>query len=359
MNRICYTYLIGWTKYNTWYYGKKTARNCNPDTFWKDYRTSSKNVLLFIEANGEPDVIEIRNTFGSDHKSCTAWESRVLKRIDARANPNFLNKTNGDKDFDTTGNGFNRKGIKQNWFVGYDIDGNCLGKKFKDDPERGITVFGVGYGTSRPQDWCVAYDINGIYIGKKLRADPKWGIEYFGAKKNKPGKNAGLPQDWAIAFDIDKNYLGKVLSSDERWGISIFGQNKGGERSDKGSTKDRANAYDIDGEYVGYVLKSDQKWGTEYFGNRKGKEHSTKGTTSEYFNAYDIDGVFVGKRLKSDPERGIIIFGANTGRVKPKVKQTWACAYDRDGVYVGKVERDDIGWKNGTYFGNLRKKPMK
>lgn len=104
-------------------------------------------------------------------------------------------------------------------------------------------------------------------------------------------------------------------------------------------------------------------YNTWYYGKKtaknKGGTRSDKGSTKDHANAYDINGICVGKRLKTDPERGIIIFGTNTGRVKPKVKQTWACAYDKDGVYVGKVERDDTGWVNGTYFGNLRKKPMK
>jgi hypothetical protein len=89
VSRNCYTYIIGWTKYNTWYYGKKTAKGCCPSTFWKDYFTSSKNVSKFIDDYGHPDIVEVRNTFGEDYKSCTAWESRFLKRINARENPNF------------------------------------------------------------------------------------------------------------------------------------------------------------------------------------------------------------------------------------------------------------------------------
>lgn len=356
--RKCYTYLIGWTKYNKWYYGKKTARYCKVENFWKDYFTSSKRVKEFIEEYGQPDIIEIRNTFGKNFKECSNWESRVLHRIDAKRNDNFLNKTNGDKEFDTTGYVNSRKGIPQTWFVGYDIDGNCVGKIPKNDPQRGISIFGANYGIQRPQDYILAFDKNHNYIGRIPKDDPLWGIDYFGVMKNTSSKYKGIPQDWAVAFDKDGNKIGKVLSTDPGWGVIYFGQNTGGTRSDKGITRETVAAYNINGIYLGLRYKEDLLWGIEYFGNRKGKPHSSKGKTLDWFNAYDENGKFIGKRPKDDPERGITVFGANTGRQRPEkgIKQTWACAYDRDGKYVGKIDRNDPGWKDGTYRGNVKKK---
>lgn len=310
--RNCYTYLIGWTNQNIWYYGKRTRVNCKPSDLWVKYFTSSVHVAAFREAYGEPDVIEVRNLFGLAHKECNRWEHRVLKRINAKSNPHFLNKNNGCFDFDTTGMGFGRKGVKQDWFVAYDVNGAYIGKKLKSDPLKGVLYFGSGLGKKRPQDWANAYGLDGKYICRVPMDDPNWGILYFGVRKNKPNKSKGLPQDWASAYSIDGVYIGKVLRDDLGWGTLYFGQNTGGTRSDAGKKRNMANAYDIKGVYIAYVDVDDPNWGILYFGNRHGKINPTKGTVSEYFNAYDISGIFVGKKLKNDPERGKTIFGCNT-----------------------------------------------
>ena len=100
---IPFTYLIGWSQYNTFYYGRRTAKNCQPENLWSSYFTSSKYVKEFREEFGEPDIIQIRKTFPNNPKACAIWESTVLKRIDAQHNQKFLNKKNGDFALDTTG----------------------------------------------------------------------------------------------------------------------------------------------------------------------------------------------------------------------------------------------------------------
>jgi hypothetical protein len=99
-----YTYLIGWSRLDKWYYGAKYSSNtysseslfnANSD---KPYLTSSNAVGEFIEKYGWPDVIKVRKTF-SDKESCLLWEHRVLKRLDAKNNEKFLNRSNGAKLF--------------------------------------------------------------------------------------------------------------------------------------------------------------------------------------------------------------------------------------------------------------------
>ena len=97
-----YTYLIGWSKLDKWYYGRRTAKNCNPSDLWVKYFTSSKVVKAFRIINGEPDVIQIRRTF-SNHIECAKWECEVLRRIDAQHHPKLLNLLNGDFKYDMTG----------------------------------------------------------------------------------------------------------------------------------------------------------------------------------------------------------------------------------------------------------------
>lgn len=89
--RNCYTYLIGWAKLDTWYYGVKYGKNSQPLQFWKTYFTSSKLVQKFIIDNGQPDVITIRKIFGNDPIKAVKWESTVLRRMNIPNNKKFLN----------------------------------------------------------------------------------------------------------------------------------------------------------------------------------------------------------------------------------------------------------------------------
>lgn len=92
LDRIPYTYLIGWSKLNTYYYGIRYAKNCNPNDLWNPYKTSSKYVKKYIEDNGEPDIIQIRKIF-TDVKIAQNWEHKVLKRLRVVYRQDFLNKT--------------------------------------------------------------------------------------------------------------------------------------------------------------------------------------------------------------------------------------------------------------------------
>ena len=89
---IFYTYLIGWSHCNKWYYGVRYSKNSNPDELWKTYFTSSEYVTEFRELNGEPDVILIRKQF-DDPQKARLWEHKVLKKMKVVDNKNWLNKT--------------------------------------------------------------------------------------------------------------------------------------------------------------------------------------------------------------------------------------------------------------------------
>jgi len=91
-DRTPYTYLIGWSKHNKFYYGLRHGVGCHPNELWKTYYTSSKYVKEFRELNGEPDIIQIRKIFISKEKACL-WEHRVLKKMKAKDRKDFLNQT--------------------------------------------------------------------------------------------------------------------------------------------------------------------------------------------------------------------------------------------------------------------------
>ena len=91
---IPYTYLIGWTEHNRWYYGSKYGQDANPETFWITYHTSSEYVRKFREQYGEPDVIQIRRTFTTAEEA-GAWENKVLRKLDVLRQEHWLNQSNG------------------------------------------------------------------------------------------------------------------------------------------------------------------------------------------------------------------------------------------------------------------------
>jgi hypothetical protein len=93
-----YTYLIGWSDLDKWYYGVRYSKSAHPDDLWVTYFTSSKYVKDFVSEFGSPDVIQIRKIFNNPQKA-RIWESTVLKRINAVASDKFLNKSYSDGSF--------------------------------------------------------------------------------------------------------------------------------------------------------------------------------------------------------------------------------------------------------------------
>jgi len=86
-----YTYLIGWSNLNKYYYGVRYAKDCHPDDFWANYFTSSKYVEQLREDVGEPDVIQIRKTFNCPDKA-REWEFKVIQKMKLHQDQRFLNQ---------------------------------------------------------------------------------------------------------------------------------------------------------------------------------------------------------------------------------------------------------------------------
>lgn len=103
--------LFGWSWLDTWYYGVRYARGCHPNDLWTTYFTSSKYVKVFREKNGDPDVIEVRQTFPTDTLA-REWEYKVLRRLNAIHNERWLNKTDNKSIPPPYGNTWNKGKIK-------------------------------------------------------------------------------------------------------------------------------------------------------------------------------------------------------------------------------------------------------
>lgn len=97
-----YTYLIGWSKHNKWYYGARWAKECNPNDLWVSYYTSSLKVKEYRKQYGEPDVIQVRKTFLSP-ESTRLWEEKVQRRLKVIGDKKWLNKQYGGIKFCSDG----------------------------------------------------------------------------------------------------------------------------------------------------------------------------------------------------------------------------------------------------------------
>lgn len=89
---IPYTYLIGWSELDRWYYGVRFAKTSNPKDLWVEYFTSSKLVLHYRNMYGEPDIIQVRKTF-STAQEAVVWEEKVLRKLCVLSDERWLNQT--------------------------------------------------------------------------------------------------------------------------------------------------------------------------------------------------------------------------------------------------------------------------
>jgi len=86
-----YTYLVGWTKLNLWYYGVRYKQGCSTNDFFTVYFTSSKLIHALMLTHGLPDVREIRRTF-DNVKKALVWEQTVLRRLKVLRDEKWLNQ---------------------------------------------------------------------------------------------------------------------------------------------------------------------------------------------------------------------------------------------------------------------------
>lgn len=145
-----YTYLIGWSKLNKFYYGVRYAKKATPSELWVTYFTSSKHVASFRATHGEPDIIQIRREF-SDESKARDWECKVLTRLGIPKNEKFLNRTNNKSIFyerDETWRK-NRSGVNH---PRYGKPSPFKGKSHTDDAKKKNSLAHLGRKTGRTSE---------------------------------------------------------------------------------------------------------------------------------------------------------------------------------------------------------------
>lgn len=87
-----YTYLLGWPKYDRWYYGVQYGNRADPSNLMETYFSSSKLVKRFIDTVGLPTVVQIRKIF-LNAQHAREYEHKVLRRLRVTTSHKWLNLT--------------------------------------------------------------------------------------------------------------------------------------------------------------------------------------------------------------------------------------------------------------------------
>ena len=131
---LSYTYLIGWTEHDTWYYGVRTANKHEPENdLWVHYFTSSKLVSEFRKLHGEPDVIQVDKTF-DDNRKAYFYEVEKLHEFDVLNESKWLNQKIGGSRQMTDAE-------RKNLSMKYSGEGNPFyGKKHTDETKAKMSL---------------------------------------------------------------------------------------------------------------------------------------------------------------------------------------------------------------------------
>jgi hypothetical protein len=99
MSTIPFSYYLFHKPTGKHYYGIRFAKNCCPDDLWTKYFSSSVIVKKLIAEYGADSFhTEVRKVFDNS-SAALLWEHKVLRRLNASANPNWINRHNGSNKF--------------------------------------------------------------------------------------------------------------------------------------------------------------------------------------------------------------------------------------------------------------------
>ena len=200
-----YVYYICWSELDRHYFGCRYAQGCHPKDLWVTYFTSSKHVAEFRKKYGDPDIIEIRETFQTAEET-REYEHRVLRKLNVQNNVRWLNRTD-NKAFPVL------KGEEH----------HCYGKPKSAETKTKISksMKGKNKGKSRSQE-----------TRDKMSA----------AKKGMPSNFKGKSHSQETIDKISESKKGKSHSQEtiDKISESIKGKNKGKSRSQE--TRDKMSA---------------------------------------------------------------------------------------------------------------------
>lgn len=125
-----YTYLIKSKTTGEFYYGVKYSKDADPETFWRNYFTSSNTIKMMIDRDGKDSFeTEIRRTFKTPEEALL-WEQKVIRKI--RNKEGCLNISLGG---DAIKSHKNRCVIDSNGLNSYQRAGKKLSETLRNNPK--------------------------------------------------------------------------------------------------------------------------------------------------------------------------------------------------------------------------------
>ena len=164
-NCIPFTYLVGWSNLDKWYYGVRYCNQSNPVDLWSIYFTSSLKVKEYRNIYGEPDVIQVRKIFTNPMEALD-YEQKVLKKLKIKTNNRWLNEAIGKPSF--KGRKHTKETIQKmkkpkSEGFGEKVKKSNLGKKRSDQTKINISNSKKGF-ASRSKTWIFSFNDNPFEI---------------------------------------------------------------------------------------------------------------------------------------------------------------------------------------------------
>lgn len=185
LDRIPFTYLVGWSSENVFYIGCRYCKNCAPSDLGTKYFTSS-TIVRRKWAQNPPDIVKVLLTFDSV-AAAVAWEYTALLHLDATITPQLLNKSVG-------------------------------GRLFVSGPKTAATREKM----RKPKSNEHRAKIAAARLGKQHTAESKEKISR--RNKGKPAYNKGLPMSVEQKEKLSKSK--QVISDETREKLSVAGKGR-------------------------------------------------------------------------------------------------------------------------------------
>ena len=211
-----YTYIIGWSKLQKFYYGVEYAqisKTANPENLWNSYFTSSNIIDAYRKEFGEPDIIQVRKVFNTKEEA-VKWETKFLQKVDARHNPLFINEHNSD------GLGFKRSFVSQETRLKSSI---ALTGKVRTDEHKEHYSIGRSayYETEKGQTWLE--ELRNLAItnnyGDRIKGWAGWNKGIPNPQEVNDKISIGLKEYWE---DNEEAHENRSLLTKQMWEDGVF-----------------------------------------------------------------------------------------------------------------------------------------
>jgi len=332
-DRIPYTYLIGWTVLDKWYYGVRYRKGCHPSDLWAKYFTSSPIVEAYRVKFGEPDVIQVRRIFNNTQLA-RYWEDKVHHRMNVVKSSKWLNLCYGNTKFKTDGH-----------FCGKTLSGEIIWVSKNDPRVVAGEIVGIQFNTVTVRDRNgetrqVSRNDTKYISGELVSISTGFGTAYEKKKKKCVGRIPISDPRW-----ISGEVVGSIVFAEKvTTTIGMLAKNDPRLVSGEAQHTNAKNApaiCNVTGKKLGRISIDDPRWVTG----------DIVSMSKDFIAAKD----FVTKEPLGNIHKTDLRWV--TGDIVALSKDTIMAKDAKTGVSVGRVEKTDPRWISGEVVGIKKKLP--